>query len=732
MSKRQRRRSSAPKRIARGLGLERLEHRAMLAADLIQPAAPFTGVEGNAAEFEVTFTDQVATGQLAPGDFATLAASNGEFDTSDVLSYIVITAIEIDSDALTFTIFHDLTSTTFGGVLEGIDVDQDTVDDYSVAVFAFTDFNLGALAPTVNTTGAAPIAILSLGDITVAGMIDVSARFASDGEADNERLAGPGGGNGGHRVVIGPSVFPEDGFAAAGAPASPNPYGLTPDNGFSSQAGGGGGAFGGNGGPGYDAMLMVPVDPSLAGNAYGNLRLGIQGGSGGGAARSFTVGVIAEGGGGGGGIELGAVNSIAVSGQILANGGDGIAPESDTFGENYAGGGGAGGGISLHADSVTVTGLLSARGGDAQGAGGGGSGGRIALPADAVFDEDINIDLDGGGTNSTSTGGVGSDGALELGELQQEYLLIIEWGDGNVGEIGILATPNNGVVSHTETATHAYEFGGLYPVAAAIFRVVDGELVEPEDDAVFTTGVISGAGAQFGVLQVVGTDGNDDVTVEFDAGVSAGPEDDAWVVTYNFGDGQRVVPLDPTPPAGIEMYLRGGDDFAQVFNNVAANAKMFGGDGNDVLVGGSGNDVLFGGNGLDVLMGRGGQDYLVGGNGVDLLFGEGSGDLIIAGKSIRDYNEAALADGLDDLNANLVEIDTLMAQWTSDDTAGTYTSRKDAVKPQLDAETTDDDDIDLLSGGCGLDLFYRGDLWFLNDAIVDRQSGEFVIQESET
>ncbi|MBF0164218.1 MAG: hypothetical protein HQM01_06850 [Magnetococcales bacterium] len=60
----------------------------------------------------------------------------------------------------------------------------------------------------------------------------------------------------------------------------------------------------------------------------------------------------------------------------------------------------------------------------------------------------------------------------------------------------------------------------------------------------------------------------------------------------------------------------------------AARALVFGGDGNDHLVGTSGHDELIGGNGTDTLTGGAGQDILTGGEGVDRFefanVGEGS------------------------------------------------------------------------------------------------------------
>jgi Ca2+-binding RTX toxin-like protein len=54
-------------------------------------------------------------------------------------------------------------------------------------------------------------------------------------------------------------------------------------------------------------------------------------------------------------------------------------------------------------------------------------------------------------------------------------------------------------------------------------------------------------------------------------------------------------------------------------------ARIFGGDGNDIITGGSGNDQLFGGSGNDTLIGGGGNDLLIGGGGSDAVNG-GDGD----------------------------------------------------------------------------------------------------------
>ena len=67
-------------------------------------------------------------------------------------------------------------------------------------------------------------------------------------------------------------------------------------------------------------------------------------------------------------------------------------------------------------------------------------------------------------------------------------------------------------------------------------------------------------------------------------------------------------------------------------NGALPKSQIFGGSGNDTLIGGSGADQLFGQAGNDILQGRGGADFLFGGSEKDLLIG-GDGDDQVFGES---------------------------------------------------------------------------------------------------
>lgn len=90
--------------------------------------------------------------------------------------------------------------------------------------------------------------------------------------------------------------------------------------------------------------------------------------------------------------------------------------------------------------------------------------------------------------------------------------------------------------------------------------------------------------------------------------------------------------------SGIDM-IEGGDGADRIFGN-AGNDILRGGNGEDVIVGGVGDDYiagdaggdwLYGGEGQDTLTGGTGNDYLDGGNGHDKLYGEAGNDWLIGG-----------------------------------------------------------------------------------------------------
>ncbi len=79
-----------------------------------------------------------------------------------------------------------------------------------------------------------------------------------------------------------------------------------------------------------------------------------------------------------------------------------------------------------------------------------------------------------------------------------------------------------------------------------------------------------------------------------------------------------------------------------------ASVYLYGGNGNDSLLGGSNNDYLYGQNDSDRLIGNAGNDYLYGGAGDDILIG-GAGNDLLYGQTGADIFVLASGNGSDSI-----------------------------------------------------------------------------------
>ena len=111
-----------------------------------------------------------------------------------------------------------------------------------------------------------------------------------------------------------------------------------------------------------------------------------------------------------------------------------------------------------------------------------------------------------------------------------------------------------------------------------------------------------------GMLAVAGTAGDDAITVALN-GASVDVTEDGQVRSF---DAARVT-------RGVRVDGRAGDDLITVDNGITVTARLTGGAGDDVLVGGAGADALNGGGGDDDLDGGAGADRLGGGKGDDVF-----------------------------------------------------------------------------------------------------------------
>jgi len=188
---------------------------------------------------------------------------------------------------------------------------------------------------TVNTpVGGLPLVIVSLGDMTILGSIDVHAEGAQafgggfQSTQNGQKGAGPGGGP------------PASGVGAT-----------------TKGAGAGGGSYCGKGGPGA-VEAMSPTQAGAATASYGTPEITpLVGGSSGGSG-SFGAGA------GGGAVQLvaGGQFSLGEGTSINVGGGGGAPAVSSNFGDNSSGGG-SGGSILIEAKGVQINGILAANGG---------------------------------------------------------------------------------------------------------------------------------------------------------------------------------------------------------------------------------------------------------------------------------------------------------------------------------------------------------------------------------
>jgi hypothetical protein len=218
-----------------------------------------------------------------------------------------------------------------------------------VGAFGFAKLDIPAGA-SISFTGRNPVALLSAGDITLAGTIDA--------RGDCVNTVGPGAQAGGRF-----DVNNGDGLGVRGGKS-----GATGVNAASGGGGGGYGHAGGNGGSG------AGVAGGAGGQPFGDLTselLVLIGGSGGGAGGGGMLG--GAGGSGGGAVQIASNANISISGTLLAGGCGGRGAGAGGGG----GGGGAGGAILIEGAKLDIasTAILAANGG-----GGGGGANNAGQP----------------------------------------------------------------------------------------------------------------------------------------------------------------------------------------------------------------------------------------------------------------------------------------------------------------------------------------------------------------
>lgn len=242
-------------------------------------------------------------------------------------------------------------------------------------VFNFTTVTIAANATVKVTRNATntPVTMLASGNVTIAGVIDISGaaggviRFNSTIIGGNGGPGGAGGFDGGSGAAALISTIGGSGLGAGGGTGS------------SGQSGGGAG------GAGHLAPGAAGAGTGAGGGgaAYGTASLlPLVGGSGGGGGGAVAPNSGGGGGGGGGALLIASSGTINLTGQILAQGGSGASTIS--LGVS-AGGGGSGGAVRLIASAITgTTGTVNVAGGirgSGVSTGGDGSAGRVRIEA---------------------------------------------------------------------------------------------------------------------------------------------------------------------------------------------------------------------------------------------------------------------------------------------------------------------------------------------------------------
>ena len=232
--------------------------------------------------------------------------------------------------------------------------------DNGVAIWTFAGLTISPTT-TVIFQGAASVALVSLADMSIGGVVD--ARGYGPAPARTlclDNVAGPGGFAGGQASALVDGSGSGGGKGAAAA----------------NVAGGGGAGFAATGGKGGDNQANAGGG---GGGVYGadNSLTPIGGGSGGGAGGSAGGGgtVGGSGGGGGGGVQLVALGVVTIDGSSSTKrGGVDVAGCGGHVGSGGTpvggGGGGSGGAILIEAPSVIIkpNGGLAANGGAGAGA----------------------------------------------------------------------------------------------------------------------------------------------------------------------------------------------------------------------------------------------------------------------------------------------------------------------------------------------------------------------------
>jgi PKD repeat protein len=272
-----------------------------------------------------------------------------------------------------------------------------------------------------------------------------------------------------------------------------------------------------------------------------------------------------------------------------------------------------------------------------------------------------------------STGSSGCEGTTNEHEVSifaeftdvgilDSHTATINWGDGTSTTGQVTEADGTGSV----TASHIYTSGGIYNITLIVTDDDTGEDIQVAIKA------ITGVKVTDGVLQIIGTCGDDHVTVN----MTSSCKSSQLKVHANFlphkgkgnkNNGRGFEVFDAAEINKIVVLVCDGNDIVTIAGNIKITTLIDGGAGNDKLKGGAGADIILGAEGNDMLIGGRGRDILIGGDGCDRIIGNAGDDILIGGTTLFDIDDSNLGQAQVILGQEFDEaLMSILAEWNSE------------------------------------------------------------------
>ncbi|MDA1013516.1 MAG: Ig-like domain-containing protein [Planctomycetota bacterium] len=264
----------------------------------------------------------------------------------------------------------------------------------------------------------------------------------------------------------------------------------------------------------------------------------------------------------------------------------------------------------------------------------------------------------------------------------------IDWGDDTQSTVIV-----NAGDPQSFSETHQYATGGLFKA-----KVTVTDSTDLTSNELGTTSVVSGARLHNRVLEIIGTDADDNISTVMHNG--------KMKLTASFLAASEKFKLEDVDV--IHSMLFAGNDFFGSGTDVPINMIIDAGTGNDHIFAGAGDDVLLGNDGHDYFLGSYGNDIIVGGNTNDTMYGgntilDGNGEDILIGGRV-DYESVEADDKLTDFEAWTA----LITEWSNTSTPvldriDNITNGVDGSYLRMGDNIHDDDWHDFVHGGFDTD-----------------------------